>query len=98
MEGTQGLQPPGGRRTLSRKDLLGWLSQPVNIIFLSLVVAHLLPIWSFPYFPSQDGPAHVENANILCNYSDPNASLLREENLEIFQYFAPAPLTAIANR
>jgi hypothetical protein len=28
----------------------------------------LLPIWGFPYFLTEDGPTHVENAKILLDY------------------------------
>jgi hypothetical protein len=35
------------------------------ILFLFLLFLNVLPIWLFPYFPSQDGPSHLENANIL---------------------------------
>jgi hypothetical protein len=28
----------------------------------------LVPIWAFPYFPTQDGPAHLANALILRDY------------------------------
>lgn len=33
--------------------------------FCLLVLAHLVPVWIGPRFPSQDGPAHVENSRIL---------------------------------
>ncbi len=39
-----------------------------NRLFLLLIVASLIPIWSARYFPSQDGPAHVENAAILRSF------------------------------
>ncbi len=48
-----------------------------NGLFLALLAAYLFPVWSFRYFPSQDGPAHLENAAILCDYHDPNRPLLR---------------------
>jgi hypothetical protein len=46
-------------------------------LFLALLAAHLVPVWGFRYFPSQDGPAHLENAAILRDYHDPNRPLLR---------------------
>lgn len=36
-----------------------------------LIVLSLLPLWVFPFFGTQDGPAHVENAEILLNYANP---------------------------
>ena len=29
------------------------------------MLLHLVPIWVFPYVPTQDGPAHLANAMIL---------------------------------
>src|ERR1700730_14006611 len=44
--------------------------------FLALVVIPIIPVWAFHFFPSQDGPAHLENAMALLRYAgDP---LLRE--------------------
>jgi hypothetical protein len=37
----------------------------------------LLPIWGFPYFLTEDGPTHVENAKILLDYGKPAHELLR---------------------
>jgi len=55
-----------------------WLSQPENLLFVVLIVAHLLPIWCFKYFPSQDGPTHVDSANVLHEYYFPDRSAFRE--------------------
>ncbi len=38
----------------------------------------LVPIWAFKYFPSQDGPTHVENARILLDYGRPDQPALRD--------------------
>jgi hypothetical protein len=51
--------------------------RPENLLFLALLAAHLVPVWAFRYFPSQDGPAHLENAAILRDYHDPDRPLLR---------------------
>ncbi len=53
------------------------VSRLEKLLFFALLTAHLLPIWHFRYFPSQDGPAHLENAAILRDYHDPNRPLLR---------------------
>ena len=49
-----------------------------NLLLLILILAHLIPIWVFQYFPSQDGPTHIENANILFDYFNPDRSILRD--------------------
>lgn len=60
------------------EDVSGWLSDRENLFFVVLILVHLLPIWFFKYFPSSDGPAHIENANILREYYFPDRTLLRE--------------------
>ena len=52
-----------------------------------LIIVHILPIWIFKYFPSQDGPAHVYNAYILNAIPSIESTLLRtyyEVNLTPF--------------
>jgi hypothetical protein len=67
------------RRTSSyHKRLRQWLNNSSNLFFALLIVLHLLPIWSFKYFPSQDGPAHINNANILREYHRPDRPIFRE--------------------
>ncbi|MCI0685528.1 MAG: hypothetical protein L0Y71_25800 [Gemmataceae bacterium] len=39
--------------------------------FWLLTLAHLVPIWSFTYVPTQDGPAHLSGATILKDYGAP---------------------------
>jgi hypothetical protein len=41
-----------------------------TLLCLALLLIHLIPIWAFTYFPSQDGPAHLNNATILREYHD----------------------------
>ena len=36
-----------------------------------LIGIYLLPIWLFPYFPTQDGVSHVYNSQILTEYNNP---------------------------
>jgi hypothetical protein len=40
----------------------------LSLAFAGLIAASLVPIWAFTYFPSQDGPSHLNNANILRLY------------------------------
>ncbi|HXX35166.1 MAG TPA: hypothetical protein VEM15_11900 [Thermodesulfobacteriota bacterium] len=55
-----------------------WLSNRENLLFLVLILAHLVPVWVFQCFPSQDGPTHIENANIILDYFNPGRSILRD--------------------
>jgi hypothetical protein len=48
-----------------------------ELLFLGLLALYVVPLWLFPYFPSQDGPSHLENAVILRDYHRPDRSLLR---------------------
>ena len=52
------------------------LRDPDRLLFFALLVLHVLPLWAFRFFPSQDGPAHLENAAILRDYDRPDRSLL----------------------
>lgn len=47
-------------------------------IVIALLVAHLLPLWVFKYFPSQDGASHIYNAYLLKEYSNPAMYKVRE--------------------
>lgn len=60
------------------KRLYVWLSDRENLLFAVLIVLHLIPIWGFTYFPSQDGPAHLSNANIIREYYHPERAILRQ--------------------
>ena len=39
-------------------------------IFYILLFLYLIPVWTSTYFPSQDGPVHLENARILILYGN----------------------------
>ena len=53
-----------------------------TLLFWALLALHLLPIWIFPFIPTQDGPGHQAVAFILRQYDHPAAGLLR-------QYYLP---------
>ena len=36
-----------------------------------LILIHLLPIWLFDFFPTQDGPSHIYNSQVLREYWNP---------------------------
>ena len=43
-----------------------------------LILLHLVPIWSFSVFPSQDGPLHIANAATFQEYHNPERTAFRE--------------------
>ncbi len=44
-------------------------SQSIKYLFaVSLLAVHLLPVWMVTYFPSQDGPSHIYNAQVFKIY------------------------------
>ena len=49
-----------------------------QLLIAILLLLHLLPIWGFKYFPSQDGLSHLYNAHILKSYPNPDNYLLRQ--------------------
>jgi hypothetical protein len=49
---------------LARFHLLDWL-------VTGLILLYLIPIWAFQYIPTQDGPSHLNNAQILSQYTNP---------------------------
>lgn len=55
-----------------------WWRDGDNVLFAALLVLHLAPIWAFTYFPSQDGPAHLNSANIVRLYHRLEGAALRE--------------------
>ncbi len=62
-----------------RRDGAGQAPRPLPewLVGAALVLL-LVPIWSFSFFPSQDGPTHVENARILLDYGRPDQPALRD--------------------
>src|SRR3546814_10037212 len=46
-------------------------------VFLTLVVLMIVPLWLFTYYPSTDGPVHLNIATIMNGYDDPDASRIR---------------------
>ncbi len=39
-----------------------------RVAFWILLALECAPFWMFRYFPSQDGPSHIHNAEVLANY------------------------------
>ena len=66
-----------GRETVPGR-LENWLARRESLIFIALLVAHLIPIWWFQYFPSLDGPAHLNIADMFIKYDSPETPAFRE--------------------
>lgn len=49
----------------------------VVLVVLVSVIQAIVVCW-FPFFPSQDGPTHLHNADILNRYNSPDGKLARE--------------------
>ena len=67
--------------------MLNWRNWTWKHLFVALLVLHLIPIWIFAYFPSQDGPSHVYNGLVLKEYAKPANYKLRdawELNITVF--------------
>ena len=48
------------------------------ITLIVLMVVHLLPVWGFKYFPTQDGASHIYNAYVVKEYHKHENYRLRE--------------------
>ena len=76
------LQPTEFGRTSVFRVVTHFLMDPrwkrEKLIFILLLAIHLLPIWVFPYFPTQDGPNHVDNATAFYHYLQGDEPFLRE--------------------
>ena len=67
--------------------MFDWRKLNWKHLFVVLLILHLLPIWIFSYFPSQDGPSHVYNAWVLKEYNQHDNFKMRDAwklNITIF--------------
>ncbi|MCG9128011.1 hypothetical protein JT359_10470, partial [Candidatus Poribacteria bacterium] len=67
--------------------MFNWRNLSWKHLFVVLLILHLLPIWIFAYFPSQDGPSHVYNALVLKEYGQHENYKMRDAwklNITIF--------------
>jgi hypothetical protein len=48
------------------------------LLFTTLVIAHLFLVWAFTYVPTQDGPTHLNNVEIIRDLGQPNLTVLGE--------------------
>lgn len=49
-----------------------------KVSLVALIILHIIPIWIFKFFPSQDGPCHLYNAYVLKSLLTEQAPLLQE--------------------
>ena len=47
-----------------------FVRDPWLFLLVALTAIALVPIWAFPYFPSQDGPSHLYNVFVLAHWND----------------------------
>ena len=67
--------------------MLNWRNLSWKHLFAVLLILHLLPIWIFSYFPSQDGASHVYNGLVLKEYGQHENYKMRDAwqlNITIF--------------
>lgn len=55
-----------------------------DLVLALLILVGLVPLWAFSFFPTQDGPAHLENASILLKYWNPAYPQFRQFYLANF--------------
>ena len=58
--------------------LSDWLRDHGDVLLACLIALHLIPVWAFGYFPTQDGACHVGNAAILRGYNLPDHTAFRQ--------------------
>ena len=67
--------------------MFNWRNLSWKHLFVVLLLLHILPLWIFAYFPSQDGASHVYNGLVLKEYGKHENYQMRnawELNLTIF--------------
>lgn len=55
-----------------------WFAPRERIAFGILLLLHVALLWVFPYIPTQDGPSHLNNANIIREYFRTEYPVFRE--------------------
>jgi len=68
------------------RSLANAIARHERLLFALLIVAHLIPIWSFTYLPTTDGAAHVANADVMRKIADPSLDVFRR-----YYYVSHAP-------
>src|SRR5215471_11496818 len=60
------------------KHVRAWARTRSFYLFAIVIGIHIVPLWIFTYFPSQDGPVHLNIANVLRHYYSHELPLFRE--------------------
>jgi hypothetical protein len=55
-----------------------WAWSRSSLLITMVIMIHLIPLWIFTYFPSQDGPVHLNIANVIRQYYSPDLDVFRE--------------------
>ncbi len=55
-----------------------WACRYTPLLLALVIIIHLIPLWAFTYFPSQDGAAHLNIANVIRKYSALDLPVFRE--------------------
>lgn len=64
-----------------------WRKLSWKHLFVALLVLHILPLWIFAYFPSQDGVSHIYNGLVLKEYGQHENYKIRDAwslNITVF--------------
>jgi hypothetical protein len=67
--------------------MFNWKNLSWKHLFVVLLILHILPLWIFAYFPSQDGASHVYNGLVLKEYGQHENYKIRDAwhlNITIF--------------
>jgi hypothetical protein len=70
-------------------------------LILGLILIYLLPIWAFQFIPTQDGPSHLYNSQVLAWYLNPSSTFRQFFDLRLalfpnwLTYIILAPLMLI---
>jgi hypothetical protein len=79
------MTPPAAQRLPGHERLRPIACHGGLLALLLLSAITIVPIWSFKYFPTTDGGAHVANADVLLQYGRPAGAMYR-------QYYELTPL------
>jgi len=55
-----------------------WFAPRERMVFTGLLLLHVVLLWVFTYLPTQDGPSHLNNANVILKYFRPEYPVFRE--------------------
>src|SRR5271157_3259033 len=72
--------------------------QRLEWLVAGLILLYLVPLWLFQYLPTQDGPSHLNNAQILSQYYNPSFNYQKIYELWLYPFpnwLAHAPLAAL---